>query len=180
MRRARTCGYAHELGELLPPREHSREYVGVSRDGVDRWYGHAMTEAQLCRIQEYYDTTPGWDRPVWAIALCWFTTRGDLGEYPNLGWDFGILQDALSLQRMRITEVCPAGWASRTDRGRVWSLRDILSLRREVLQGIRVERGLPSLRKRYRDIEHSSESEERMTSSETGMLEEPSADVGDL
>ena len=137
---ARTCGYAHELSDLLPPREVSRQYPGVRRGGVDRWYGQTMGARQLRRIPWYFERTPGWDRPVWCIALAWFYCHGDAGQYPHLGWDFGMIQDALSLRRH---QVCPFPCASRTDGARVLCLPDIFQCRRQVLEGIRAELGYP-------------------------------------
>ena len=42
MHRTGNCWFAHSLAELLPPRERDREYVGVWRDGVDRYFGQHM------------------------------------------------------------------------------------------------------------------------------------------
>ena len=126
MGKAGVCGYAHALADLLPPRERSREYSGMWRDGVDRWYGQQVEEQQLRRIMWYYERTAVWDRPVWCVALVWFYYRGDLLQYPHLGWDFGILQDARSMQRLRIRQVCPFTWARRSDGSRVWCLLHLL------------------------------------------------------
>ena len=90
--------------DLLPPREWRKEYPGVWKDGVDRWYGQDMPVEQLERIKKYYKETHSRDKPVWAYALRWFYAQEPLGMYPMFQWDFGIWQDALSLQRGRIQE----------------------------------------------------------------------------
>ena len=56
--------------------------------------------------------------------------------YENLPWDFGIWQDALSLQLGRIQERLPFDWAWVTTKdGSVLSLPHALRLRREAMQG---------------------------------------------
>ncbi len=64
----------------------------VWRDGVDRWNGQAMSSTQLNRIQVYYNRSPVYEIPVWAKALEWFYTEKELGESPDLGWDFGVFR----------------------------------------------------------------------------------------
>ena len=192
------CGYAHALADLLPPRERSREYSGMWRDGVDRWYGQQVEEQQLRRIMWYYERTAVWYKPIWCVALVCFYYRGDLLQYPHFGWDFGILQDARSMQRLRIRQVCPFTWARRSDGSRVWCLLELLQLRREVLQGIRDASEIPcgpSFMSGWQGIEQSSESvTERMGTSssteelglrpedllEAGLAGDAPSDVGDV
>ena len=130
------CGFAHRLSELLPPREVFQEYVGVWNNGVDRFYGQDMPVEQLDRIKKYYNETHPRDKPVWAYALKWFYAQDELGMYARFEWDFGIWQDALSLQRGRIHDRLPFVWASVTTQdGSVLTLPHALRLRREALQG---------------------------------------------
>ena len=91
--RTGVCGYAHSLAELLPPRERDREYLGVWRNGVDRYFGQHMNKAQLDRIMFYYNRTPVPERPVWSSCMAWFYQYLDLRMLPELGWDFGLWQD---------------------------------------------------------------------------------------
>ena len=77
------------------------------RDGVDRWYGQQVEEQQLRRIMWYYERTAVWDRRVWCVVFVWFYYRSFLLHYPHLGWDFGILQDARNIPRLRVRQVCP-------------------------------------------------------------------------
>lgn len=136
MNRRGDCRFAHRLSDLLPPRECRQEYVGVWRDGVDRWYGQDMSVVQLERIKKYYKETHPRDKPVWAYALKWFYAQEQLGMYPMFEWDFGIWQDALSLQRGRIQDRLPFVWASvSTKDGSVLTLPHALRLRREAMQG---------------------------------------------
>ena len=93
MHRTGDCGYAHSLAELLPPRERDREYVGVWRNGVDRYFGQHMNKTQLDRIKFYYNRTPVPERPVWSSGMAWFYQHLDLRMLPELGWDFGLWQD---------------------------------------------------------------------------------------
>ena len=87
-------------------------------------------------IKRYFDNTHPVDRPVWSIGLQWFYARGLMDEYPALGWDFCIWQDAQSLARSWTQQGWPFTWASREDR-RVFHLQEVLLCRWEVLRGIR-------------------------------------------
>ena len=130
------CGFAHRLSDLLPPREVFQEYLGVWNNGVDRFYGQDMPVEQLDRIKKYYNETHPRDKPVWAYALKWFYAQDELGMYARFEWDFGIWQDALSLQRGRIQDRLPFVWASVTTKdGSVLTLPHALRLRREAMQG---------------------------------------------
>ena len=98
----------------------------------------------MLRIRRYIKNTHLSELPVWSIGWQWFYDRGAMDEYPNLGWDFGIRQDAHSLKRSWIQEGWLFLWASRVDR-RVFFLQEVLLCRWEVLRGIRqVPRGIYS------------------------------------
>ena len=162
MRGAR--GFAHRLSDLLPPREVFQEYLGVWNNGVDRWYGQDMPVEQLDRIKKYYNETHPRDKPVWAYALKWFYAQDELGMYERFEWDFGIWQDALSLQRGRIQDRLPFVWASVTTKdGSVLTLPHALRLRREAMQGY-----LPL----YRDIAAGSPGPPPRTCVESGQQDD--------
>ena len=106
----------------MPPREVERSYSGVWQDGVDRWYGQLVEKQQRDRILEYIDQAQSWEVPVWATAFRWFYLGLDIDMLPELGWDFGISQDADSLLRCRRSDRRPYAWAVRDDGMRLWEL----------------------------------------------------------
>ena len=122
MWRRGTCGFAHSLGELLPPREVERLYPGVWKDGEDRWYGQHVAKQQGDRIVEYINKAKSWEVPVWAQAFRWFYLDLDIDMLPELGWDFGISQDVDALLRCRRSDRRPFDWAIREDGMRLWEL----------------------------------------------------------
>ena len=101
-----TCGYAHALDELLPPREYETLYPLCWRDGVDRWYGQQMPAYQLRRIKEVYDATMPCMRPAWSKGLATYYGRLPLESFPDCGWDFGIWQDLLIVFQMQVFIHC--------------------------------------------------------------------------
>ena len=115
----------------MPPREVERSYSGVWQDGVDRWYGQLVEKQQRDRILEYIGRAQSWEIPVWAKAFRWFYLGLDIDMLPELGWDFGISQDAEVLLRCRSSDRLPFEWAVRWDGMRLWEL---LHRRRDVLE----------------------------------------------
>ena len=120
MHRTGACGYGHSLAELLPPRERDREYLGVWRNGVDRYFGQHMNQAQLDRIMFYYNRTPVPERPVWSSCMAWFYQYLDLCMLPELGWDFGLRRSGL-LSSVSGRRLASAGCIS----GRIASVRKV-------------------------------------------------------
>ena len=117
-----TCGFAHALAELLPPREVVYSYKGSWSDGVDRWYGQHLFKRQIARIREYYKSEAEHERPVWAKGLCWFLTNKPLKEYLSCPWDFGIWQDLDTVKRCRKHSERPFQyWAVREDGTDIWT-----------------------------------------------------------
>jgi len=47
------CQRAHRLSELLPPDEGSERLDSVWRNGVDRWYGQALSHEQINLLLRY-------------------------------------------------------------------------------------------------------------------------------
>lgn len=138
MRKEGTCGYAHSLAEVLPPLETQQSYKGVWRDGVDRFYGQSMQQAQLNRIKEYWNITPECEKPVWARCLRWYLTDQDLCLHPECGWDFGIWQDLDTMKRARKQYEVPFEWARRqTDGIGIW---ERLQERRDALKAMAAQR----------------------------------------
>ena len=102
------CAYAHHLYELMPPNESVRAYEGVWKDGVDRFFGQAMSDEQIRRIKTYYERTEKYDRPMWSHALCWFCSNtGSFAEYPH---DFGLEQDWKTVSMFRVHSWKPFQW----------------------------------------------------------------------
>ena len=98
----RDCVFAHHLNELLPPDETSSHYTQIwESQGVDRWFGQAMTGDQVDMIQWYYDRTPRGEIPLWVQGL-----RHNIDMEPYavdiyLPWDYGLSTDLLLLRRHR-------------------------------------------------------------------------------
>ena len=68
----------------------------------------------------------------------WFYGVEKWAKYPDLPWDFGLWQDALSLKRGRMREDLFVEWAVRKgNEGSVLLIREALPIRREVTQGFR-------------------------------------------
>ena len=131
-----TCGFAHALAELLPPREVVYSYKGSWSDGVDRWYGQHLSKRQIARIREYYKSEADHERPVWAKGLRWFLINQPPKEYLSCPWDFGIWQDLDTVKRCRKSGDCPFRyWLRREDGLGIWTA---LLARRDAF-----ERGIP-------------------------------------
>ena len=130
---AGTCGFAHSLAELLPPREVDREYRGVWTDGVDRWYGQEQSHRQIQRIKEYHRREHECEIPVWVKGLAWFHTNKAVNSYLAQPWDFGLWQDVDTLKRSRrVLGPVPFSWARRADGTSIW---EALERRRDALKG---------------------------------------------
>ena len=109
------CGFAHALSETAAPAEHRREYKGMWKDAVDRWYGQDVPPRQRQRIfRVLFDTVPS-QRPVWAVAFDWFFRGMSPSTHPELPWDFGLTHACNIMQRCRIKAVIPFKWAVRTE-----------------------------------------------------------------
>ena len=74
------CGFAHRLSDLRPPNEIERRYDQAWHDGVDRWYGHCLSDEQLRIIKQYYTETSERDKPAWSRALRYL-------------WGYGLIMD---------------------------------------------------------------------------------------
>ena len=93
----------------MPPNESVRAYEGVWRDGVDRFFGQAMSDEQIRRIKTYYERTETLDRPMWSRALYWYCTRK--GSFDDCPYDFGLEQDWKTVCMFRVYSRRPFEWA---------------------------------------------------------------------
>ena len=89
-----SCCFAHSMAALMPPDESIRDHTAAWNGFVDQWYGQAMGQVQLHRIQKYYVDTPPFERPVWAKGLAWYVMEKHVARAPECGWDWGIRSDA--------------------------------------------------------------------------------------
>ena len=66
------CVFAHRLCDLRSPNEVHQHYDVAWRQGVDRWYGQAMTPDQLQIIRKYYQVTPPSELPIWGSGVFFY------------------------------------------------------------------------------------------------------------
>ena len=111
-----TCGYAHKLNELLPPREVELPYDNVWRDGVHRWYGQELPQKSIDLILWYLRNESVCDIPTWTHGLKWYmetyspTAKGMDMQHDPFPADFGIEQDLKYVLRVRKGGQRPFKW----------------------------------------------------------------------
>ena len=87
------CAHAHELSELRPPMEAFGRHDQVWREGVDRWYGQALSDEQINLLLRYYHETPFYMVPLWTHGLFYVLRRQNYVEHLHFPWDYGICSD---------------------------------------------------------------------------------------
>ena len=88
------CGYAHCLGQLLPPNERKDDLSKVWRNGVARWFGQPLTDRIRKDILEHFESTPRYECPPWVYGALWFHDM--LPEdvcIDDMPYDFGLYTD---------------------------------------------------------------------------------------
>ena len=95
------CSRAHRLCELRPPNESQERHEAIWDDGVDRWYGQVLSDAQQDLLHDYYRETPPHMVPLWMHGLAFALRRTHLVEHVHMPWDYGLYNDLALLCQYR-------------------------------------------------------------------------------
>ena len=81
--------------------EATERHDQVWREGVDRWYGQALSDEQINLLLRYYHETPLYMVPLWMHGLLYVLRRQNYVEHLHFPWDYDICTDIAWLKRFR-------------------------------------------------------------------------------
>ena len=97
------CGFAHDLGQLLPPDERKDDLSKVWSNGVARWFGQPLTDRIKQDILQHFARTPRNEVPPWVFGVLWYYDMlPDDVCVDDMRYDFGLYADITLLVRGRM------------------------------------------------------------------------------